>query len=197
MDRAQIHTLEAFVAALLVVTGVVFALQATAVTPLSASTSNQHIENQQRAMVEDVLVTSQQTGALEEAVLDWNGSANTWNGAEGKATQYYVSSGPKNGFGSVLNETFLHDRIAFNVFVHYRNADNSSSRQTMVYMGTPSDNAASSSATIGIQNDSTLTNSSTTVREAADAGEFYADEDADPDGALFTILEVEVIAWRM
>jgi len=57
-DRAQAHTLEAFAAAILLVAALTFALQATAVTPLSASTSNQHIENQQRAVATDLLATS-------------------------------------------------------------------------------------------------------------------------------------------
>ncbi|MFQ3285215.1 MAG: hypothetical protein ACI944_001946, partial [Natronomonas sp.] len=37
--RGQAHTVEAFAAAVLVVSGLVFATQAAAVTPLSASTS--------------------------------------------------------------------------------------------------------------------------------------------------------------
>ena len=193
MDRGQAHTLEAFAAALLVVSGVVFALQATAVTPLSASTSNQHIENQQRAMAEDVLVTAHQNGALEEAVLAWNESSNSWIGTEEKATGHFVSHGPPNEFGTLLNETFLDDRIAFNVFVHHRTPGNDSSRETMVYMGTPSDNAASGTATVGLRNDDTLVNSTTTVEDA----DFYAGADAHPDGELFTTVEVEVVVWRM
>ena len=65
-DRGQAHTLEAFAAAILIVVGLTFALQATAVTPLSASTSNQHLENQQRAVATDLLETSAANGDLRE-----------------------------------------------------------------------------------------------------------------------------------
>ena len=72
--RGQIYTLEAVIAAVLLVSSLVFALQVTAVTPLSASTSNQHIENQQRASASGVLTAAEEAGILQDAVLFWNDS---------------------------------------------------------------------------------------------------------------------------
>ena len=68
-DRGQAYTLEAIIASVLLISSLVFALQVTVVTPLSASTSNQHIENQQRASAAGVLTAAQETGALKDAVL--------------------------------------------------------------------------------------------------------------------------------
>lgn len=70
MMRGQAHTLEAFAAALLLISGLIFALQATAVTPLSASTSNQHIQNQQQLIASDILTTSAENETLQDALLE-------------------------------------------------------------------------------------------------------------------------------
>jgi len=99
-DRAQAHTLEAFAAAILLVAALTFALQATAVTPLlSASTSNQHIENQQRAVATDLLATSAENGDLEAAILHWNPENETFASSppEVDGEGYPRAAGP-NGF---------------------------------------------------------------------------------------------------
>ncbi|MFC5136171.1 MULTISPECIES: DUF7288 family protein [Haloferacaceae] len=208
-DRGQAHTLEAFVAAMLLVAGLTFALQATAVTPLSASTSNQHVENQQRAAATDLLETSAANGDLREAVLDWHpGNATTDSlgfnsGSEDR--DYYAAGGPPNAFGDALDRTFLDRRIAFNVHVRYH-VDPASydetpmKRQQMVYMGTPSDNAVMASRTITVSNDTTLTAS-----ENETLAEVPPDSDSDKgfyappvdDGPIYNHLEVRIVVWRM
>src|SRR6056297_4050789 len=95
-DRAQAHTVEAFIAALLLVSGLLFAMQATAVTPLSASTSNQHIENQQRALTGDLLSTAAEDGTLQEAVLYWNASRGAFQDSPDQG--YYTDSGSQTAF---------------------------------------------------------------------------------------------------
>ena len=100
--RGQAHTLEAFVAAILIVGGLIFATQATAVTPLSASTSNQHIENQQQATIEGLLETAAENGTLTDAVLYWNPENGTFEDAP--ETDEYAEA-PPNAFGGTLNET--------------------------------------------------------------------------------------------
>ncbi len=160
MDRAQAHTLEAFTAALLVVSAVVFALQATAVTPLTASTSNQHIENQEKAIADDLLSVTAADGRLREAVLYWDTTSEQFVGSNDEGV--YANGGPPNAFGDVLNTTFgnvsMNDpsgdvvstrgRIAYNVFVVYRLPNGESRQQTMVYMGSPSDNAVVATRTV-------------------------------------------------
>nr|WP_267163201.1 hypothetical protein [Halovenus salina] len=79
-DRGQALTLEAVVGAILMLAAIGFALQMTAVTPLSASTSSQHIENQLQSTSEGVLDTAADTGALREAVLYWNETTGEFHG---------------------------------------------------------------------------------------------------------------------
>ncbi|WP_066415150.1 DUF7288 family protein [Halorubrum aethiopicum] len=207
-DRGQAHTLEAFVAAILLVAGLTFALQATAVTPLSASTSNQHIENQQRAAATGLLETSAANGDLREAVLDWHpGNATVSPGFDPSTEEraYYTRGGPPNAFGDALDRTFLDRRIAFNVYVQYHvdpvTADGTPvKRQVMVDMGTPSDNAVTASQSIAVSNDTTLTadgfEGRTLEAVAADPdAEFYAPPV--DDGPTYNVLEVYIVVWRM
>ncbi|MFC7045639.1 hypothetical protein ACFQH6_09690 [Halobacteriaceae archaeon GCM10025711] len=197
MDRrGQAHTLEAFTAALIVLAGLVFALQATAVTPLSASTSNQHIENQEQAMAADVLATTDANGSLREAVLYWNTTSNQFNGSGERGS--YSNGGPPNDFGNALDRTFADERIAYNVYVRHWRASNTSGQQAMVYMGTPSDNAVSASRTVVIYDDSQLSVPGETenVSTAAATGDFYA-RDAAPNGTVFNVVEVQIVVWRM
>lgn len=198
-DRGQAHTVEAFIAALLLVSGLLFAMQATAVTPLSASTSNQHIENQQRALTNGLLSTAAEDGSLSEAVLYWNTSGGGFeNTASG--TGYYTDSTRHNEFLRSLNETLGERRIAYNVRVRYHNTTGTPSVKTlsMVEMGRPSDNAVTASRTVTLYDETTLTGSDddslSTVEGDADRS-FYA-PDAD-GGLIYNRVEVRITTWRM
>lgn len=192
--RGQAHTLEAFTAALLMTGAIIFTLQATAVTPLSASTSNQHLQNQQEHIANDLLRVAAENGSLEEAVLYWN---TTSEGFEGTGELgYYTDGGPPNEFGALLNGTFRDDRIAVNVDVHYW-SDDRIRRVRMVNMGTPSENAVVASRSLTVYNQTVLTGPDpVTVEEAYVEGGFYAPDHA-PGTQLFNVLEVRITVWRM
>lgn len=180
-------------AALLIVSGILFALNATAVTPLSASTSNQHIQNQQLTTANDLLATTAANGTLREAVVYWNTSTETFEGAD----EDYYGTGPPNTFGEALNESFLHERIAVNVYIEYWD-ETTKKEQPLLYMGSPSDNAVTASRTVYLYNDTELsaTGESVTVSTAAANGDFYA-PDIGGGSQLFNVLEVRIVAWRM
>lgn len=210
-DRAQAHTLEAFAAAILLVAGLTFALQATAVTPLSASTSNQHIENQQRAVATDLLATSAENGDLAAAILHWDPENETFASSppEVDGEGYPRAGGPNGfvaalgGFGESLNRTFVDRRIAVNVDIrHYETADRTGRNTTsLVDMGEPSNNAVSATRTVALADDANLTApgyEESTLRglaDGTDSGEFYATETG--SGPLFAHVEVRIVVWRM
>ncbi|WP_129115090.1 DUF7288 family protein [Halegenticoccus tardaugens] len=198
MPRAQAHTVEAFVAALLLVGGLLFAMQSTAVTPLSASTSNQHIENQQRESASSLLATADERGDLREAVLYWNPDDERFTNASEEG--YYADGGPPNRFGEALDAAFADRQIAFNVHVLYHRPDGSVSSKRMVYMGSSSDNAVSAARTVALTDDSRLSSSASDATleaiEDDEDEEFYAD-DADADGKLYNLVEVRLTVWRM
>jgi len=175
--RGQAHTLEAFVAALLVLGGVVFALQATAVTPLSASTSNQHIENQQRAQAADLLTASAANDTLRGGVYE------AWNAT-------YTNDAFPDGFafGEGLSRTFGDSRIAFNVWVTTENGN----RATLVEQGAPTDNAVTTSRPVVLLDD--------TPAPGGNASTWGADHgvpDESPATELYAVTEVHITVWRI
>jgi hypothetical protein len=199
-DRGQALTLEAVTAALLLLVALGFALQMTAVTPLSASTSSQHLENQLESTGEGVLASTADSGALREAVLFWNRSESEFHNTTQEP--YYRAGAPPNEFGDVLDEVFGSRNIAYNVIIHYETGDGGVATQRMIYQGRPSDHAISASRTVE------LTKQNRIVRENGSRGptldsladdEFYAEPGvgADGDPLHYNLVRVEVIAWRI
>ena len=189
--RGQAHTLEAIVAAVLIIGGLIFATQATAVTPLSASTSNQHIENQQQATVDGLLATAAENGTLTDAVLYYNSSSGTFEGAP--AGEPYATA-PPNAFGTALEETLSQRQIAFNVDVYYVTQAGDTESKPMVRMGEPSDNAVVATRAVGVYNSSRLTGSDDRRLGELDNAEVYAPNVH--NGQLYNVPVVEVTGWR-
>jgi len=54
-DKAQAHTLEGFVAGVIVLLALVIAIQSVSVTPTSSSTASQEVETRQYYLADDVL----------------------------------------------------------------------------------------------------------------------------------------------
>ena len=194
--RGQAYTLEAVIASVLLVSSLVFALQVTAVTPLSASTSNQHIENQQRASASGVLTTAQKAGGLKEAVLYWNDSdsAERYHGAG--QLGYYTNDYPPNKFGNITARAFDGRGLAVNVLIHYNESKEPS---RMVYRGAPSDNAVSASRTVTIYNDDNLTAPPPSNQTTAGKADNFADVVPPASGgtSVYNVVRVEVTVWRM
>lgn len=189
-DRGQALTLEAVTAAIVLLVSVSFALQMTAVTPLSASTSSQHLENQLQKTGEGLLASTAADGSLETAVLDWNETEQRFAGVESESA-FYRSGPPNNTFGDALAGTYGDRNIAYNVVVHYQTEDGERRHQVMIRQGDPSDHAISASRTLVLDDRDELTDG-TSLTAAA----FYA-PDADTDGLLYNVVRVEVIAWRI
>ncbi|WP_331232907.1 DUF7288 family protein [Natronorarus salvus] len=202
MNRGQVHTLEAFVAALLLVGGLIFATQATAVTPLSASTSNQHIENQQRAVATDLLAVTHEDGSLEEALLFWNDTEDGF-AYTGENRQFYTDDPPEeyaHPLADPLSEAFGGTQVAYNIDLIYQNSEDpaNTSEQELVEMGSPSDNAVVASRTVVLFDGNGVSagdNEGTALSELED-GEFYA-PNVDEDGELYNVVEVRITVWRM
>lgn len=196
-ERGQALTLEAIVGGLVLLTAVGFALQMTAVTPLSASTSSQHLENQLGEEAEGVLASTAETGALKDAVLYWDSEEEEFHGTGDRS--FYTSGPPDNEFGDELRRTFGDRNIAFNVVVRYQTENLGVSRQRMVRQGQPSDNAMSASRTVVLVDNDVLLDENgeeTEERLAESEQNFYAPNTAD-DNPYYNVVTVEVIVWRI
>lgn len=188
-DRGQAHTLEAIVAALLLLSSVIFALQITAVTPLSASTSNQHIENQQQASAEGVLSMAAESGALREAVLYWNASGERFHG--GIANGYYTDTMPTE-FGRILERSFGERGIAYNVYI---TSFGTTEREEMIYHGEPSDNAVTARRTVVLSDDTRLLQPDFTKGRTLNGTNFYVPDISEQ--GYYNSIRVEVVVWRI
>ena len=194
MNRGQVHALEAVVGGLLLLTSVAFALQITAVTPLSASTSSQHIENQQQSSAEGVLAGAAANGEIERAILAWNESDESFYNTTSR--QYYTSRAPPNAFGERLERAFGQNGIAYNVYLTY-NASGSSATKRMVYRGAPSDNAVRTSRSVVLTDDDHLYNHTGGQRPKQLKGSKFYAEDVSPGSSVYNVVRVEVVVWRI
>jgi hypothetical protein len=194
MDRAQAHTLEAIAASLILLSSLVFALQVTAVTPLTGSTSSQHIENQQAAVAEGVLAAAAENGTLTPTLLYWNESGGTWHRA---TTDGYVQGAPPTTFGETLTETFLDRGIVFDLTLYYVDDTGDRQRVPIVDLGQPSDHASTASRTVTLDDDDPLRDPDGSVSGTDLGNASHLVPDADPNQALYSAVEVELVVWRM
>jgi hypothetical protein len=202
--RGQAYTLEAVIASVLILSSLVFALQVTAVTPLSASTSNQHIENQQRFTASGALAAADEEGLLKEGVLFYNTTDEAFHNAD--RLEYYTNTYPETDdgdatpFGGILERSFADRGLAVNVLVHYE-TDGSRGTQRLVYRGEPSNNAGSATRTVTLfegdwvrDGDNRRTRQLGAVDSAANET-FYAPNHY--DSRVYNVVQVEVVVWRM
>lgn len=162
--RGQVFTVEGFVAAFLLLASIAFALQMTAVSPLSASTSSQHVQNQQAALVSGVLDTARADGSLDEALRYWNPSDGVFHGSEPPAGEgYYTACTFPTAFGELLGRTFDERGVACNVNLHYVNATTGAvETRRLVHMGVPTDDAVRATTLVTLYDDDELLDSAGT-----------------------------------
>lgn len=197
-ERGQAFTLEAFVAALVLLSCVAFALHVTGVTPTSASTANEGDGSQHEGIAAGVLESAAANDSLRPALLYWNGTDGAFHNA---SESYYVSRSPPEelAFGRQLEWAYGDRPVRYNVDVYYYNAtDGDVERQTLVDHGTPSDDAVRAVETVTLFDDDPLyradgTPGNVTVSDPESG--FYA-PDASPDGPVYNVLRVEVVVWR-
>jgi hypothetical protein len=222
--RGQAYTLEAFIAALLLVSSLTFALQVTAVTPLSESTSNQHIQNQLSAGAGGVLATTDEDGSLKRAILYWDESDSNQRFYDSGPDGYYTSEEEisRTPLGNALQDSFDTRGIAYNVLFSYQTCGGGYETKRFIYQGNPSDNAVTTTRVITLYGDNKLRDKNgfrsdgdgnvLTLDRTTEANaelncftSFLYNDDSDPKdnlndvalGPLYNVVEVKVIVWRM
>lgn len=193
--RGQAYTLEALVAGLLLLSAILFALQVTAVTPLSASTSSQHIENQQRSTAAGALTAAEQAEALKPSVSTITADGNFYGPGAGGT---YVNDFPNDEFGDIMNRTFSGRGIAITVDVRYQDGPGSWDRTRMVDRGSPSDHAVTATRSLTLYDDDPIYDDD--GMKTGTWGEddpFSIAEDVNQDSDVYSVVIVEVTVWRM
>lgn len=198
-DRGQTFTLEAFVAAILLVATVAFALQAVAVSSNTASAGETELKNQHAGLAEGVLNEAVADGSLRTTVLYWNESSEQFYNADGDG--HYTSQLPPtpNGtvFGDTMGKTFGDRQVRYNVDLHYRDSTGDRQTQRLVESGTPNDDAVRVVETVTLYDDTALVdeNGDPTATSLADSEEKFYAPNADDESPLYNVIRVEVMLW--
>lgn len=192
--RGQAHTLEGVASALLVLLGLVFALQVTVVTPLTASTANQHISNQLEGATTGTLDVADEHGELRRAALSWDEDAGNFHDAGSDG--HYGWSATDNDFLSRLDRTFFTARVAYNVDLVYLTPDSGRDERTLVRSGHPADNAVTVDRLVTLYDDDHLRTASgglaSTTLEGSSS--FYAPDAL--NGTVYNVVRLEVTVWQ-
>ena len=196
MDRGQAHAVEGLAAAGILLVSVIFALQVTAVTPLTGSTSSEHIENQQGAVADGVLEAAASNSSLKPSVLFWNGSLSEYHGADYLGA--YTTGGPPTEFGRMLNETFRDRGIAFNVNLYYIDRNGKRRQLRMVNFGEPSTHALAGRHLVTLYDADRLYDEDgrTAIAIQNSSISFFA-PDISSGSRIYNVIVVEVVVWRM
>lgn len=186
-EKAQMHTLEGVAAATIMLLVIVYAIDATSMTPLTSSTANVHVETELQVLGQDILSALDYAepgynSKLKNDTLGWNGTEYIWSGSN--YTKKGGTTNLDNNLATILNATLIRQGIAHNVEMTFlANNGTSFSSQRMIYNGDPSDNAVIVSRKIVLQNSDKPAPDTIT--------------DIDPSTNLYNIVDVKLILWRM
>lgn len=201
-DRGQAHTTEAIVASILIVLAVLFALQTTTVTPFSSTTTDKHLENQERELVSNTIDITHTSGELKQTLLNWNGSDTAGNEKEGFAgranpneTSYYTNMDADTAFLNRLNDSIDTTQTAYNINLKYYNTSSEMKSQRLLRTGSPSDNVVTVRKPIVLHDSDTLTTQPHTQLQNTDSEEFYITS-LNETAPIYNYVEVEVVVWR-
>ncbi|AKB85752.1 hypothetical protein MCMEM_1699 [Methanococcoides methylutens MM1] len=186
------HTLEAIMAATLMVVIIIFAVQATSLTPLTSSTANAHIESQMYMMGQDMLTAldhspNGQNSDLKDAIIEWDGERYVWDGNKYKSdeNESNILSGP---VVDMFELSTVRNGIAHNLQFTYIDEEGSETTD-YIYNGEPSDNAVIVSRKVLIS-DSDIENYASYIDSTKIS-------DIDNTTALYNIIDVKLTLWRM
>lgn len=197
--RGQSFTIEAVVAAVILLGTVFFVVQAGGVTPTTASTSSQEVPDHHRAVAAGALDAALRDGEVRPTLRYWNETNGTFWGAEEHGA--YVAGGPPTAFGDRLNESFSGLSVAYNVNLVVVDADGDQRRHALVQQGTPSDDAVTVSRLVTLYDRDALYDeygheTNVTLKETSDdANMTYFVDDASPASPVFAVVRVEVVVW--
>ena len=217
-DRGQAFTLEGFIGAIVVLTAVLFALQAVVITPTTGGTVDRGAQAQFEQEVKDTLLIAENEEELTNLTLNWDTSEGNWVENSNRTDAAYSSEDFANisDFGAVLDEHFVNQSgNSYNVELIAYDEDGTRYTEDIVRMGGGrSDGAVSASYTVTIYHDQNLTASDgdggfeETDETVEDAWDDYGEEDDeryplppskfDEDerhNTVYNVVEIRVTVW--
>lgn len=199
-DRGQAYTLEALIAALLLVTAVLFALQSVVITPTSAGTLDRDVQSQLQQEASDVLVSAANEGELSRTARYWDCSdggfaddrrAGAWTEDGG----YAGDRVPVEPLASVLEQSF-DAGTRYNVLLVYDNdeGDEAQNVSYLVDQGEPGAESVSASYMVTLTDDQNVTDPANRDETLAGCGTPPI-EDRHGSSPVYSVVEVRVVLW--
>ncbi len=190
----QIHTLEAVTATMIMVSVIIFTVQATSLTPLTSSTANAHIETQMQTMGQDMLNVLDHgsygyISPLKQDIVSWNGQEFSWNGAAYCSVNTMEYDHLNSSTAKMLRDIAVPRGIAHNVLFMCIDSSGLPRGKAYIYNGDPSDNAVSVSRKVLLSG-----------HDISDSVAFLANTgipDASPSSDFYNIVDVKLTFWRM
>lgn len=193
-DRGQAFTLEGLVGAAIVLTALLFALQALVITPTTGGAVDRTVQAGVQTEAKDALVVAENDGDLSEMVRYWDSDG--FKDGDQPRGEYNASRfGDRFTIGEILNERFLERGQNYNVELRYGD-DGEVGNATLVYQGQPTSSAVTASHTVTLYDDQPVTGQPVTGegnRTLAEAEEAPIPKDG--EGELYNVVEVRVIVW--
>ncbi len=190
-EKAQLHTLEGVAAATLILFVIIYAIDATSLTPLTSSTANVHVESELMVLGQDILSALDYaepgySSELKNAIIIWNGSEYVWNGTA-YVDKRNTANSLTNNLTKILRNTLVEQGIAHNVELIF--LDNITllpgSPVKMIHNGDPSNNAVVVSRKFALHDGDLKSPLNQTI------------EDIDPATNFYNIVDVRLVLWRM
>jgi hypothetical protein len=191
-DKGQMHTIEGVMAALIMLLVLVLVVKSTAITPLSSSTTNKHVQLELMNMGNDLLSSLDYTAnpndisTLKVSVLDWDGDEYIWSGQV-----YRSTNGTRildNDLTRDLNFTFTSYGVAYDVEVIYLDGNNTAIEKPMIWNGDASDNSITVTKVIALHNSDV---------NAYPAFKNTGIPDIDQKTDFYNMVNVRLTLWRM
>jgi hypothetical protein len=214
-ELGQAYTLEGIASTILVLTGLLFALQAIVLTPTTPGTIDRDTRAELAEQADDSLLAAHSNGSLSSMAryYNWSASSNIsfYNPDPDNITVSrdfgYGQDDPPTEFGALLNQTFGQRGLSYNVFLEWQTAEDVTERErtVLVRQGVPTDNSVSTEMVVTLYDDQRITaptedppGSGTLNRSRisdlnVSEEEFYA-PDAHP-GPMYNQLVFRVVIW--
>jgi hypothetical protein len=204
-DNGQIMTIEAITAAVILLSVLALVVQATSVTPMTTSFTNNHIKLELQNMGTDILASQDETpyssvyttnpnipSCLKKSITDW---INATNGEEryawGNESIKYVplfnplSSSIDTPLTNTLSLLIRKYGISYNTEVRYSDINGTVMDTKMIWNGNPSENSVTVSRLVVLHEQDLLNPNNCFIR------------DISPDTNLHNTVEVRLTMWVM
>jgi hypothetical protein len=214
--RAQAFTLEGFVGAVVILTAVLFAVQATAGTANLGGTMDEGTRAELRTDAQTVLAARANSDAVDSetgerrdlafVVRYWDAPEYRYYGATDRVTGYGSDGPPAELFDGNLDDLFLDRGYSYNLVVEYRggntsNVSDGTGTERLVWMGPPGEDAVVVGRTVTLFDNQTLTEPTASNRQLWEyendprGANYYPIPDAAPSSAVYNVVRVRLVVW--